>query len=154
MRIRVNITSQPVAVALIEAKRSNEPPDQGLKQAKRYGRLNNVPFVYSSNGHLYVEYAFFTGKTSRVRALDKFPTPLELRRRYEIGVGFSLDNNGAKPLLVPYPGGEASRRCYQDAAIRAALEKIAPGKKETVASLPCYWLRQDVYRRPYLKENC
>ncbi|MEW6215425.1 MAG: type I restriction endonuclease subunit R, partial [Nitrospirota bacterium] len=56
LRIRVNINSQPIAVALIEAKRSNELPDKGLEQAKKYARLNHVPFVYSSNGHLFVEY--------------------------------------------------------------------------------------------------
>src|SRR5439155_13342323 len=31
----------------------------------------------------------------------------------------------ARPLLARYPGGEAMRRYYQDAAIRAVLEKIA-----------------------------
>ena len=31
----------------------------------------------------------------------------------------------AKPLLALYHGGEAGRRYYQDAAIRAVLEKIA-----------------------------
>jgi hypothetical protein len=53
--VRVNISSQAVAIALIEAKKSNEPPDKGLEQAKKYARLNHVPFVYSSNGHLFVE---------------------------------------------------------------------------------------------------
>src|SRR5207249_5924098 len=40
-------------------------------------------------------------------------------------VGFRLDEPAAKPLLARYPGGEATRRYYQDAAIRAVLEKIA-----------------------------
>ena len=65
LRIRVNINSQPVAVALIEAKRSDDPPDTGIQQAKKYGQLNHVPFVYSSNGHLFVEYDNFTGKNSK-----------------------------------------------------------------------------------------
>ncbi|RLA97745.1 MAG: hypothetical protein DRG32_02990 [Deltaproteobacteria bacterium] len=50
-------------------------------------------------------------------------------------MGFSLDSEAAKPLLVPYPGGEASRRYYQDAAIRAALEKIARGEKRVLLFL-------------------
>ena len=54
LRIRVNISTQPIAVALLEAKKNTEPPDKGLEQAKRYARLNNVPFVYSSNGYLFV----------------------------------------------------------------------------------------------------
>ena len=30
LRVRVNISSQPVAIALIEAKRDDDPPDKGL----------------------------------------------------------------------------------------------------------------------------
>src|SRR3989304_7544960 len=90
LRVRVNISTQPVAIALIEAKRSNEPADKGLEQAKKYARLNHVPFVYSSNGHLFVEYDHFKGITSQPRSLKKFPAPEELRKRYEQGVGFSF----------------------------------------------------------------
>ncbi len=135
LRVRVNITTQPVAIALIEAKRSDEPPDKGLEQAKKYARLNHVPFVYSSNGHLFVEYDHFTGQTTKPNPLPEFPTPEILHKRYEEGVGFSLESNSARPLLVPYPGGEASRRYYQDAAIRALLEKIAAGEKRLLLYL-------------------
>ena len=135
LRIRTNISTQPVAVALIGAKRSNEPPGKGLEQAKKYARLNHVPFVYSSNGRLFAEYDRFTGKAGEPCPLKDFPTPQELRLRYEQGAGFSLEVTSAKPLLVPYPGGEASRRYYQDAAIRAALEKIAQGKKRALLFL-------------------
>ncbi|MBT9170050.1 MAG: Type-1 restriction enzyme R protein [Actinobacteria bacterium] len=135
LRVRVNISTQPVALALIEVKRNDEPPDKGLEQAKKYARLNHVPFVYSSNGHLFVEYDHFTGKTSEPRSLKEFPTPEELQERYEKEVGFSLQSEAAKPLLVPYPGGEANRRYYQDAAIRAALEEIAKGEKRLLLFL-------------------
>jgi len=135
LRIRINISTQPVAIALIEAKRNNEPPDRGLEQAKKYARLNHVPFVYSSNGHLFVEYNSFSGRTSDPVSLEKFPTPEELRGQFEERVGFSLESEAAKPLLVQYPGGESNRRYYQDAAIRAALEKIAKGEKKILLYL-------------------
>lgn len=135
LRIRVNTITQPVAVALVEAKRSDEPPTKGLEQAKKYALLNHVPFVYSSNGHLFVEYSQFTGKTTEPCPLKGFPTPEQLRLRYEEGAGFSLESEDAKPLLVHYPGGEASRRYYQDAAIRAALERIAQGKNKILLFL-------------------
>ncbi len=135
LRARVNISTQPVSIALIESKRSNEPPDKGLEQAKKYARLNHVPFVYSSNGHLFVEYDYITGKTSKPRSLKEFPTPDELRERYEKRSGISLESDQAKPLLVKYQGGEASRRYYQDAAIRAVLEKIAIGDKRLLLFL-------------------
>lgn len=127
LRIKINPDTQPVAVALIEAKKEDLPPTHGLEQGKAYAKCKrlNVPFVISSNGHLFVEYDVFTGLTSEPRPLTEFPTPAELRQRYEQGKGFSLESPAAKPLLTPYTGGEATRRYYQDAAIRAVLEKIA-----------------------------
>jgi len=131
LRVRVNVDTQPVAVALIEAKAEHLPPNHGLEQAKLYAACKrmNVPFVFSTNGHQYVEYDRLTGKTTGPIGMDLFPTPEELRRRYEEAVGFSLDDPIAKPLLARYPGGEATRRYYQDAAIRAVLEKIARCEK-------------------------
>jgi type I restriction enzyme R subunit len=84
-----------------------------------------VPFVFSSNGHLFVEFDNFTGLTSAPRPLSEFPTPDQLRTRYEERMGFSLSTPQAKPLLQPYTGGEGTRRYYQDAAIRAVFEKFA-----------------------------
>lgn len=137
LRVAVNAESQPVAVAVIEAKAENLPPDHGLEQAKLYAscRRLNVPFAFSSNGHLYVEYDMLTGMTSPPKPLNEFPTPDELRARYEQGKGFKLDSEAARPLLVRYPGGEATRRYYQDAAIRAVLEKLARGEKRALLSL-------------------
>jgi type I restriction enzyme R subunit len=42
---------------------------------------------------------------------------------------------GADSTLVPYKGGEAARWYFQDAAIRAALEKMARGGKRILLSL-------------------
>ncbi|MCS7227968.1 MAG: DEAD/DEAH box helicase family protein, partial [Endomicrobia bacterium] len=135
LRIKISPDTQPIAVALLEAKKNTEPPDKGLEQAKRYAKLHNVPFVYSTNGYLFVEYDNFTGKTSSPVPMDKFPTPYQLRKRYEEGKGFSLESQQAKPLLINYPGGETIRRYYQDAAIRATLERIAQGKKRILLYL-------------------
>jgi len=63
LRVRVNANTHPVALALIEAERSGDPPEKGSEQAKKYARLNHVPFTYSRNGHLFIEYDHFTGKT-------------------------------------------------------------------------------------------
>src|SRR5262249_27180266 len=125
LRIRVNAATQPVAVALLEAKKESLPPGHGLDQAKGYARTSqhNVQFVFSSNGHLFVEFDRSTGLTSAPKPLAEFPTPDQLRARYEQAVGFSLDAPAAKPLLQRYAGGEGQRRYFQDAAIRAVLEK-------------------------------
>ncbi|HON69302.1 MAG TPA: DEAD/DEAH box helicase family protein, partial [Phycisphaerae bacterium] len=127
LRVKVNVDTQPVALALIEAKKESLPAGHGLDQAKGYSecRRLNVRFVFSSNGHQFVEFDCFTGLTSSPRPMSEFPTPAELRARYEHGMGFTLESPAARPLLQPYPGGEGARRYYQDAAIRAVMEKIA-----------------------------
>lgn len=122
----------PLAVAVIEAKPEEQPHTLGLDQAKKYGRRLHVPFVYSSNGHLFAEYDDFTGKTCDNLALSKFPAPDELKVRYEQGKGLNLSSDAAQPLFISYKGGESVRRYYQDAAIRATLEKVATGGKRVL----------------------
>jgi type I restriction enzyme R subunit len=137
LRIKVNADSQPVAVAIIEAKKDTCKPDDGLEQAKLYGAAKrlNVQFVFSTNGHQFVEFNRVTQKTSDPKPLDEFPSPDELQAKYEAQLGFSLESEAAKPLLEPYYNGEASRRYYQDAAIRAVFEKVAIGVNRALLSL-------------------
>lgn len=127
LRVKVNVDTQPVALALIEAKKEILPPGHGLDQAKGYSecRRLQVKFIFSSNGHRFVEFDCFTGLTSPPKPIAEFPSPAELRLRFEQGMGFPLDSSAARPLLQPYSGGEGTRRYYQDAAIRAVMEKIA-----------------------------
>ena len=137
LRLPVAPGAQDIAVALIEAKAEQYPPAHGLQQAKLYSssRRLHVPFVYSSNGHQFVEFDASTGLTSRPMPMSEFPSPADLRQRYEQLKGFSLDSEAAKPLLRPYQGGEGQRRYYQDAAIRATLEAIAAGRKRVLLSM-------------------
>jgi type I restriction enzyme R subunit len=118
----------PFAIAILEAKKETEFATLGLEQAKEYAKRLHVPFVFSTNGHLFVEYDDFQGKISEESSLEKFPSPEKLKGLYEKGKGFSLEDVLAKALFIPYQGGQSERRYYQDAAIRAALEKIAAGK--------------------------
>src|SRR5207249_1492916 len=129
-RVVVTDGKQPVAVAVVEVKKDTLPPGQGLDQAKGYAKADrlNVPFVYSTNGHKFVEFDRETGHTTFPRPMSEFPTPDELRTRYEKAMGFSLNSKEAAPLLQPYKGGEGARRYYQDAAIRAVFEKAARDK--------------------------
>lgn len=84
LRIKPHPDSQPVAVALIEAKPESKPPSHGLEQAKLYAASKrlNVQFVFASNGHQFVEFDRFTGLTHAPRKLAEFPTPAELQARY------------------------------------------------------------------------
>ena len=134
LRVKVNIDTQPVAVALIEAKREGLPPTHGLEQAKVYAACKrlNVPFVFSSNGHLFVEYDHFTGITCQPRPLSEFPTPSDLRARYEQGMGFSLGCSAARPLLMRTPAAKArgdiirtppSEQCWRRLSAAKSLAK-------------------------------
>jgi type I site-specific restriction endonuclease len=64
-----------------------------------------------------------------------FRPPQELKERYEAIKGLHLDSEYTKPLVMEYKGGEAARYYFQNAAIRAALEKIARGEKKILLSL-------------------
>ena len=115
----------PLPIAILEAKKEDEHATLGLEQAKSYASVHQVPFMFSCNGHLFVEYDSFKKKVSDEFPLDRFPTPEKLKELYEGGKGFSLSDEKAKALFIPYRGGQSERRYYQDAAIRAALEKVA-----------------------------
>ena len=84
-----------------------------------------MPFVFSTNGHLYAAFGDDTRNIETDLPLMLFPTSLDVRERYEKLRGFTLDAPNAQPLFMPYKGGEAARYYFQDAALRAALEKIA-----------------------------
>ncbi|HWL15065.1 MAG TPA: hypothetical protein VNR00_05635, partial [Opitutus sp.] len=125
LRLPISDGTQPVAVAYVEAKRENALPIEGIGQAQNYQKRLHVAFVFSTNGSQFVEYDASSGLTSQPRPMEQFPTPADLRERYEHVKGFKLSSAEAKALLMPYSRGEATRRYYQDAAIRAVLEKIA-----------------------------
>jgi type I restriction enzyme R subunit len=119
----------PFSIAILEAKKEDEHATLGLGQAREYAKRLNVPFVFSTNGHLFVSYDTSLDKITEELPLDNFPTPEKLKKLYERNKGFSLDDEYSKSLFVPYQGGQSERRYYQDAAIRATLEKVASQKK-------------------------
>ncbi len=124
----------PLPIGVIEAKAAGKPYKLGLEQAKAYAARLHVPFVFSSNGYRVSFYDSFTGITLDLD-LYNFPTPHDLRQRYEEHTGIHLDSADALPLLAAYKGGLSARRYYQDAAIRASLEKVARGGSRVLISM-------------------
>ena len=104
--MKVNPDTQPVAVAVLEAKAERLPPTAGLEQAQWYGRSCkrlNVPFAIATNGHLFVEFDRTTGLTNAARPLSELPTPDELRRPAPAGA--RVAHGTAKPtLMLRLPG--------------------------------------------------
>ncbi|HRT04434.1 MAG TPA: DEAD/DEAH box helicase family protein [Kiritimatiellia bacterium] len=126
LRRPLSTGSEPMPLAILEAKHEGKPPEHGLQQGKDYrvGQLHHVPFVFSSNGHLFVEYDEETGATTEPRPLSEFPRPEELIRRYLAIRGLKPEMPEFKLLETPYKQGREHFWYFQDAAIRAAFEKI------------------------------
>ncbi len=119
-------------IAVLEAKAEEYAPDHGLEQAKRDARLHHVPFAFATNGHLFVEHEFATGRTTAPAPLTEFPGWDDLLRRYLKQREIDLTRKEAAPLLKP---ARAHDRPYQYAAVRAVLERIARGEKRPRALL-------------------
>ena len=129
---------EPLATAILEAKREGLDPGRGIEQVKRYGNLanrHNVRFVYSTNGHRFLEHDRANRVTSDLRPLSGFPTPDELIERYERDLTVAFGSEAASPLATTYAKGRDSVRYYQDAAIRAVFGKLATGEKRALLSM-------------------
>jgi type I restriction enzyme R subunit len=118
--------AEPIPLAILEAKRESLPPEHGLQQGGDYrlGHLHHVPFVFASNGHQFVEYDVEADHVSEACPMAGFPTPDDLLARWRTVRSLPEDTAAMAPLSVPYHGGRETLRYYQDAAVRAALEKI------------------------------
>jgi hypothetical protein len=117
---------EPIPLAIVEAKKESLPAEHGLQQARRYktGKLHHVPFVFSSNGHQFVEFDEETGITSEARPLNEFPGPDELAGRFLVVRGLNRSSSNFSVLTTKYEKGREFLRYYQDAAIRAAFEQL------------------------------
>jgi type I restriction enzyme R subunit len=125
----------PVPVAVLEAKKESASASLGIQQAQGYAKRFYVPFSFSTNGNLFSEYGEDTGLIQEFDSLDTFPTPAELRERFEIFKKIKLESQEARALFMRYRTGESTRFYFQDAAIRAIIEKIAKNEKRIMLSL-------------------
>jgi type I restriction enzyme R subunit len=117
---------KPLPVAVLEAKKENEDPLQGMQQAKSYADCTrfDVQYVFASNGHLYGDYDKPSGIQTGPHPLEDFPSHPDLCARYARDKGIDLHQPEAAILFQADSSAWAQSRYYQDAAIRAAFEKI------------------------------
>ena len=125
----------PMPVAILEAKKEGSHASLGLHQAIAYAKRFNVSFAYSSNGELFCEYAEDTMLISEPKPLSEFPSPAELKTRFESIRRMRLEDVASKAMFAKYKGGESTRYYFQDAAIRAVIEKIAHGENRALLCL-------------------
>ena len=119
-----------IPLAVIEAKDNNCHTGDGLQQALEYAEMLQIPFVFSSNGDGFVSHdrTLTSGEIERTLALEAFPSPEELWKRYREWKGLPAESD----LLVLQDyysdGGEKGPRYYQASAVNAAIEAIAKGQ--------------------------
>ena len=116
--------SMPTAV--LEAKKESDDPLKGMQQAKAYADCDRyeVKYVFSTNGHRYGEFDCFTNLQDGPFPFPDFPSHPDLTSRYAQDSGIDLRASGAAMLFQADSPAWAQSRYYQDAAIRAAFEKI------------------------------
>ena len=124
--VQVGDMPKPLPVAVLEAKRESEDPLKGMAQAKGYADCSrfDVQYVFASNGHLYGEYDKPTGIQTGPHPLEDFPPHPDLCTRYAKDNGIDLTSPEAALLFQADSPAWSASRYYQDAAIRAAFEKI------------------------------
>lgn len=123
---------KPLPIAILEAKKENEDPLKGMQQAKGYSdcELFDAKYVFSTNGTLYAVYNKFTGEQTGPFPLSDFPDHAKLTAEYAKHTGINLTKPEAAMLFMADSPAYPDTRYYQDAAIRAAFEKIIKCEQE------------------------
>ncbi len=124
--VQVGDMPRPLPVGVIEAKRENADPLKGMQQARGYAECKRfeVKYVFATNGHRYGEFDLFTNLQSGPFPFADFPPHPDLCARYAKDTGIDLNQPEAEILFQPDSPAWSKSRYYQDAAIRAAFEKI------------------------------
>ena len=117
---------KPLPVAILEAKKEGEDPLKGMQQAKGYSDCErfDAKYIFSTNGDLYAKFNKFTGEQTGPIPFEDFPDQKRLTDCYHRHTGINLDDPSASMLFQPDSPAYPESRYYQDAAIRAAFEKI------------------------------
>nr|WP_234981261.1 DEAD/DEAH box helicase family protein [Desulfopila aestuarii] len=117
---------KPLPVGVLEAKKETEDPLKGMQQAKGYADCQRfeVKYVFATNGHLYGEFDFFTSLQGGPFPFVDFPPHPDLSARYAKDTGIDITKPEAAMLFQVDSSAWSLTRYYQDAAIRAAFEKI------------------------------
>lgn len=122
---------KPLPVAVLEAKKEAEDPLKGMQQAKGYSDCKrfDVKYVFSTNGHLYGEYDLTAMLQGGTWPFQQFPPHVDLTARYAKDTGIDVTKPEAAILFQQDSPAWSKTRYYQDAAIRAAFEKIIQSRQ-------------------------
>jgi len=115
-------------LAIIEAKKEDEEPTEGLEQVKDYARLLNLRIVYATNGK---QIYCFDMEEGRGDFVESYPTPDELYRTVN-GVQSDIHE---RVFAEPFHKTKYDPRYYQENAINAALSAITDGDQRVLLTL-------------------
>ena len=104
-----------------------------------------MPFAFSSNGHAFVEFDFFTNKS---RELADFPAPDDLWNRWQTArtgeperaelAAEKRGGYGADPLLHPFCTPSRcgkEMRYFQEVAARRVIERVVRGQRRVLLTM-------------------
>ena len=118
-------------IAVVEAKADYKLPSDGLQQAKTYAQMLELKFAYSTNGELFEEHNFITGKEKK---LYKIPSPSELWERLKEHEGFTSQEEDL--ILSPFDlTGGKTPRYYQQIAINNVISAIVKDQKRILLTM-------------------
>ena len=122
---------KPLPVGVLEAKAETRNPEEGVQQAKGYADCTrfHVQYVFATNGHRYAEFDRGTQTPAGPFPLPDFPTHDALTARYATDTGIDITAPGSALLFMADAAAFNKPRYYQDAAIRAAFEKVLSCEK-------------------------
>lgn len=124
--VQVGEMPKALPVAVLEAKKESEDPLKGMQQAKGYADCErfDVKYVFATNGHRYGEFDCITSLQGGPFPFADFPPHSDLSARYAKDTGIDMTRPEAAMLFQADSPAWSLSRYYQDAAIRAAFEKI------------------------------
>ncbi len=124
--VQVGDMPKPLPIAVLEAKKESDDPLKGMQQAKGYADCQrfDVKYVFATNGHQFGEFDFFTHLQNGPFPFADFPPHQDFTARYAKDSGIDVTQPEAAMLFQADSPAWAESRYYQDAAIRAAFEKI------------------------------
>lgn len=128
--VQVGEMPKSLPVATLEAKKESEDPLKGMQQGKGYIDRYDIKYVFATNGHLYGEYDKFSGLQSGPFPFSEFPPHPDLTTRYAKDTGIDVTKPENMMLFMADSPAYPDSRYYQDAAIRAAFEKIIHSRQK------------------------
>jgi len=119
-----------IPIAIIEAKDNNHSMRSGIQQALEYGKILDIPFIFSSNGDGFLFHDHTNNDQIETElTMDNFPSPSELWEKYKKFKGIKTPEE-EKIVAQDYyfDGTNRNPRYYQQIAINRTIEAIAKGQ--------------------------